>query len=444
MERPIRKYRTDLMKGDDFTVKSALMLREAEAGTFAESVHERFEAEKGSGLPRQIGLILLGTETTEEEDLASLGAFKDRAAVAPYELYLLRRLPEDARAGKADVLREAEARVYAGPRKEAVAAFERLDKAGGLDDARLSFLYGLMTARAGDTAAAADRLRRTADRYPDDPWGEVAAELAGALKAADANTDRQVDALAAFAENSGARMGQLQIKGRLTVKGKPVDVYLGVVGGGRLAFMLGQGAKPVLAYATDGETTEIYTSPADKVRRILGGAFYLVPTASMQIAPQDRATYTLGMAIKGSAAQAGELLRRAVSLPRDRATLRHFLSLTMNSGTFPGPTTSADGSTTYTWLTAPTAPTPTPELVRYAISVDPKGVTTAALGPAFGLANGGEVELKLGPARSFLLEAPEMPDLPRENLASFCQADVVRLVTQATQLLKPAIEGAAE
>ena len=444
MRRPAAVYGSDLLKADYFSLQAALLLRQAGDEATAESVRKRFEASDGSSLTRQAGLVLLAADATPAEKLEQLKAFVDRDGIAPYELYLICRLPAEARRTLPVLRREADLRVAMTPPAEALAAQDRLTAAGEPVDARRSYLRGYLTASAGDAAKAAALLRATAAEYPNDPWGGAAGEFAPIVAVMDASEAQQVDAAEALFDHLVRRLGQVELAAHLKVNGTPAEAYFSLSAEGQVNLTVTSGGKTAFAYRTNGSAGEVYAQGAAEAVEFGQGAYFPVPTASLSDWPNGKSVFRLGFSLKGTLEEARREMANSPIVQAGRPALRNGIARSRRRGWFSAPTEHKGGVTTYVWVRPPTRPEEAMEMGRYAVAVDAKDVLTFTYGTDESAKekNGFTLDFKAGPAGSFALSPPAWPDVPTVKRDKLEPAALLQMLAKVAAALKPALEKA--
>ena len=449
LARPVERHRAEFLKVDDFLLRVGLIAADAarshpdpatrdRAAALASDVYKRFESAPATNDTRGPALAALAPDATPAGALDQLAAFKDRAAVAPYELWIIGRLSDEQRADPAMLRSAALVRVHAGPSEEAAAAFDRLAAIGGIDSARLAYLHGLTWAYAGDATRSADLLRDAAAAYPDDPWGRVAGELAGVVPGVEAERDRQADAMYAVVEDLARRTQVVELRLRLAAGDRAVVVYAAVEPAS-LDVQVGVDGRTIARYRTAADHADLQLSAEPVTYRFAGAV--LVPTAT--VSHDDRgggnAELKVGMdlaTVKPDDEPPPPVAVRGL----DRASIRWWLA---GDGVLPAATVVDPGRTTLRRVRPPVESPDgggPPTLGRSEVTIGPGDVVAGEveLGPS------SAVEFRFGPAGSFNPDPPPWPDLPVVERGEMDGPQMMGLLSKVAAAIGPAMKEAGE
>lgn len=402
LETSLRLYGQDLLGGDDFLLRSALLADIAGRSELLALVRKRIE-EKGSEQAREIDRIAGSFACSDAAKFLSLHAI-DHNAAEPLRRFYLEKLSADDRRQPDVALAIAERHLAAGEYDQ---AFPVLDELLADEQPQRMVYWAWCQTQRGNRDEALAKLEDVRKHHASSDWAATAKELAGAIREADASYQANVDAVLAL-------LGELRraendcLEGKFLFHGdgdRKVEIYVGVVAAsGDLEIVLADRGRTLLAYRIAEGQARAYFQGEPAIHAFRHKPLYLAPSLQASVNEKDinfnwNCQFTnspVAMAAAKQTLAESPMLR---TRPEVALAVRH-----LGKKWLPAPVEKRDGETVFAWLSLDVKK---PGLKRFEFRTPDDGSRAAFRTGAFEC-----TALRVGKRDAFRFDAPQWPDLP--------------------------------
>jgi hypothetical protein len=367
-----------------------------------------------------------------QDRLDSLHALPYRAAVVPFERFLLSRLADKDRQAPAAMRIEADDLLVSSNLADAQPLLDKLCNGPTEAEPRIQFWRAWATAAGGNVVAADQQLRRLASQHPDDPWGKEAADLAPTVGGVDANLAANVEA--ALALSRRFKRGITQLEGHAsfqTSDGQKMSLYAGINSPDLMELLLQHGTDTVLAYRVTDQDCSIYVQGDTEISHYTKPLFLPTPRLDLSRAGADY-HFSGHLVMANTFAELENalsgLLANDILSTRDGVSdvLRYFV----RKGIFPlNPAPAADGATVYTWV-VPSVDSP--NNVKASFTITSNGALTGFQSGNFTI-----TDLRFGPPGTMTVSPPPLPSIPTADKGPMSNAVLSSVLGKTSAVLFP-------